>query len=159
MVRLGTGIRGWSVPANRKRGAVVTHAAAWCCGAGAVGPKSCEMVRCPLCPSNQAASHLVSRLMALAIRFEQLIQDGHVADYAELARLSHVSRARITQVMNLRLLAPDIQEQILFLPKIERGRDMVTFVSCNRSRWSRTGGNSGVCGGRRPARRQARQNS
>jgi hypothetical protein len=33
----------------------------------------------------------ITRLMALAIRFEQLIQAGHVADYAELARLGHVS--------------------------------------------------------------------
>jgi len=65
----------------------------------------------------------VARFMALAIRFDQLIQSGDVADYAELARLSHVTRARITQIMNLRLLAPDIQEAILFLPRVERGRD------------------------------------
>ena len=62
----------------------------------------------------------ISRFMALAIRFEQLIQAGEVTDYAELARLGHVTRARITQIMNLRLLAPDIQEQLLFLPRIER---------------------------------------
>jgi hypothetical protein len=67
----------------------------------------------------------LSRLMALAIRFEQLIHDGEVTDYAELARLGHVTRARITQVMNLLLLAPDIQEQILFLPRIEHGRDRI----------------------------------
>ena len=67
----------------------------------------------------------IARFMALAIRFEQLIQAGEVADYAELARLGHVTRARITQVMNLRLLAPDIQEQILFLPRIEGGREPV----------------------------------
>jgi hypothetical protein len=36
-----------------------------------------------------------------------------VKDYAELARLGQVSRARITQIMNLLNLAPDIQEQIL----------------------------------------------
>lgn len=41
--------------------------------------------------------------MALAIRFEQLIRDGVVADQAELARLSHVTRARLTQIMNLSL--------------------------------------------------------
>lgn len=52
----------------------------------------------------------IARLMALAIRFEQLISTGEVKDYAELARLGNVSRARITQIMNLRLLAPDIQE-------------------------------------------------
>ena len=51
----------------------------------------------------------------VAIRFERLIQAGAVADYAELARLGHVTRARITQIMNLRLLSPDIQERLLFL--------------------------------------------
>ncbi|MCX7425058.1 MAG: hypothetical protein NTW96_05445 [Planctomycetia bacterium] len=67
----------------------------------------------------------ISRFMALAIRFEQLIQAGEVADYAELARLGHVSRARITQVMNLLLLAPDLQERLLFLPRIEGGKERI----------------------------------
>jgi hypothetical protein len=64
--------------------------------------------------------------MALAIRLDQLIRDGAVADQAELARLGHVTRARLTQIMNLLCLAPDIQEQILFLPTTERGRDTLT---------------------------------
>ena len=68
----------------------------------------------------------VSRLMALAIRFDQLIRDGVVKDQAELARLGHVSRARLTQIMNLLNLAPDIQEEILFLLATERGRDVMT---------------------------------
>lgn len=67
----------------------------------------------------------VSRLMALAIRFDQLIRDGVVIDQAELARLGHVTRARLTQIMNLLGLAPDIQEKLLFL-RTERGRDGVT---------------------------------
>ncbi len=67
----------------------------------------------------------ISRLMALAIKMEQLVQDGHVRDFAELARLGHVSRARVTQIMNLNFLAPDIQEEILFLPRVERGRDPI----------------------------------
>ena len=68
----------------------------------------------------------VSRLMALAIRFDQLIREGVVADQADLARLGHVTRARLTQIMNLLSLAPDIQEAILFLPAIERGREAIT---------------------------------
>src|SRR4051812_25452387 len=67
----------------------------------------------------------ISRLMALAIRFDGLLQRGEVKDYAELARLGHVTRARVTQVMNLLQLAPDIQEAILFLPEVEEGRDPV----------------------------------
>ena len=68
----------------------------------------------------------VAKLMALAIRFERLIRDGVVADQAELARLGHVTRARLTQIMNLLNLAPDIQEALLFLPRVERGEDPVT---------------------------------
>jgi hypothetical protein len=55
----------------------------------------------------------IARLMALAIKFDALIRDGAVRDYADLARLGHVSRARITQIMNLLNLAPVIQEAIL----------------------------------------------
>lgn len=65
----------------------------------------------------------VARLMALAIHFEELLKRGEVKDYADLARLGHVTRARITQIMNLLLLAPDIQEEILFLPVVEAGRE------------------------------------
>ena len=68
----------------------------------------------------------VARLMALAIRLEQLISDGVVTDQAELARIGHVSRARLTQIMNLLCLAPDIQEEILFLPHVDTGRELVT---------------------------------
>ena len=67
----------------------------------------------------------ISRLMALAIHMQDLVDKGEVVDYAELARLAHVSRARITQIMNLLHLAPDIQEDILFLPKTENGRDPI----------------------------------
>ncbi|MCW5756711.1 MAG: hypothetical protein KIT54_05690 [Phycisphaeraceae bacterium] len=68
----------------------------------------------------------VTRLMALAIRFEQLIRDGEVRDLADIARLGQVTRARVTQIMNLLHLAPDIQAAILFLPRIEGGRDPIT---------------------------------
>ena len=63
----------------------------------------------------------VTKLMAPAVRFEGLIASGEVADYAELARLAHVSRARITQIMNLLILAPENQEALLFLPLVEKG--------------------------------------
>src|SRR6516162_3603935 len=67
----------------------------------------------------------IARLMALALRFEQLVRTGAVRDYAELARLGQVSRARITQITSLLHLAPDIREAILFLPRVHRGRDPV----------------------------------
>jgi DNA invertase Pin-like site-specific DNA recombinase len=55
----------------------------------------------------------VSRLLALALKMEQMIQEGTVKNYSELAHLGQVSTARITQVMNLLHLAPDIQEDVL----------------------------------------------
>jgi hypothetical protein len=61
-----------------------------------------------------------------SVRDQALLDDGTVGSYAELARLAGVTRARMTQIMNLLLLAPDIQEEILFLPRTVRGRDAVT---------------------------------
>ena len=91
-------------------------------------------VECNLVPGGGRKNNLciptsrvprISRLMALAIRFEDLIKAGGIADYSELAQLGHVSRARITQIMNLLHLAPNIQEQVLFLPPTRRGRDPI----------------------------------
>lgn len=67
----------------------------------------------------------LARLMAMAIRCEDLVRRGEVTDYAELARLGHITRARMTQIINLNNLAPDIQEEILFLPQTIKGRDPI----------------------------------
>ena len=67
----------------------------------------------------------IARLMALALRFEQLVRSGAVRDHAALARLGQVSRPRITQIMSLLHLAPDLQEKILFLPRVRTGRDPI----------------------------------
>ncbi|WP_417851074.1 hypothetical protein [Thalassoglobus sp.] len=69
----------------------------------------------------------ITKLMALAIRFEKLIRDGVVENQAEIAQLGMISRARVTQIMNLLNLAPEIQEEILFLPRVEKGKDPVTL--------------------------------
>jgi len=68
----------------------------------------------------------VARLLALAIHFDKLIRKGMVRDYADLARLGGVSRARISQIMDLLNLAPSIQEEILFMPRALEARDVVT---------------------------------
>ena len=65
----------------------------------------------------------VARLMALALRFERLVLSGQAANYADLARLGKVTRARMSQILNLLQLAPDLQERVLFLTRPERGRD------------------------------------
>jgi hypothetical protein len=56
----------------------------------------------------------ITRLMALAIKFQDMVDRGEVRGYADLARLGYVTRARLTQIMNLVLLAPDVQERLLF---------------------------------------------
>jgi hypothetical protein len=67
----------------------------------------------------------ISKLMALAIKFERLLREGKVADQSELARLARVTQPRMTQIMNLNHLAPDIQEELLFLPPLQGGRESI----------------------------------
>jgi hypothetical protein len=74
-------------------------------------------------PNPAARPPRIACLLTLAHRFEGLVRSGAVKDYAELARLGHVTRARVTQIMNLLNLAPDIQEYLLWLPS-RRGREI-----------------------------------
>ena len=68
----------------------------------------------------------VTRLMALAIKLSDDLDAGRVKDLADIAHLGNITRARVTQIMNLLTLAPDIQEAILFLPRTIKGRAPVT---------------------------------
>jgi hypothetical protein len=63
----------------------------------------------------------VARLVALAHKLEARVRFGEVNDYAELAKLAHVSPARIAQIVILIQLAPDIQEYVLFLSSEHAG--------------------------------------
>src|SRR5262249_60722076 len=67
----------------------------------------------------------VTRLTSMAIGLDGLLRSRELLDQATVARLGRVSRARLTQIMNLLFLAPDIQEQLLFLPPIIGGRTLV----------------------------------
>ena len=68
----------------------------------------------------------VARLLALAHRFRELLHVGEVRDYADLAALAGVTRPRVTQIMNLLHLAPDIQEAVLDLSRTLHGRDPIS---------------------------------
>lgn len=57
----------------------------------------------------------VAALLALAHHVQQMIDAVRIADRAEVARRLRWTRARVSQVMDLLLLAPDIQEEVLFL--------------------------------------------
>jgi len=63
--------------------------------------------------------HRIARILALAHRLDELVRSGAVRDHGELARLGHVSPARICQFMTLLHLAPAIQEYLLFLTTAE----------------------------------------
>lgn len=68
----------------------------------------------------------ISKLMALAIRYDQLLKDGVVGSQTEIAELAQVTQPRMTQIMNLLHLSPEIQEELLFLAEVGEGRDKVT---------------------------------
>ncbi len=61
----------------------------------------------------------LTRLLALAHRWNRLIEEGVVSNYAEIARMMGLSRARVTQIMDLLYLAPEIQEEILVSTRSE----------------------------------------
>jgi hypothetical protein len=69
----------------------------------------------------------IARRMALALHVETLVRAGTVCSFAEVARLGHVSRARVSQILSLLQLAPDLQEQLLFLPRPAQGREPLPF--------------------------------
>jgi hypothetical protein len=70
----------------------------------------------------------IARLMALAIRLEEQVRTGVVGSYAEEAAVGHVTRARVSQILNLVNLAPDLQEALLHLPRTESGRDPLVLA-------------------------------
>jgi hypothetical protein len=91
--------------------------------------------------SNAGRVPRLARLMALALRCQGLLRSGAITDQAELARLGQVSRARISQILNLLHLAPDLQEQLLFLPLIHQGRERLHLADlqplCRQWDWRR----------------------
>lgn len=68
----------------------------------------------------------VARLLALAHRIDRMIAAGEIRDWAEAARLCGLTRARMTQIANLLLLAPVIQEEIVAWPPVTEGRETIT---------------------------------
>ena len=68
----------------------------------------------------------ITQVLAMALQFQEMIDRGEIGRHADLARLGCVSRERISQIMLLTWLAPDIQEAILRLPQMPGGRFPVT---------------------------------
>jgi len=74
----------------------------------------------------------ITRLLALALKFEEMIRSGVMGNYTVMAQLGQVSRSRFTQVTNLLNLAPDIQEEILFLRSEEAERLRISELSVRK---------------------------
>ena len=79
----------------------------------------------PVGPKEPGRVPRLARLMALALRCDGLLRAGAVESQTEIARLGHVTRARVSQILNLLNLAPEIQEELLFLPRTLAGRDPI----------------------------------
>jgi len=63
----------------------------------------------------QGRAPRIARLLALSHKLDKMVRSGEISGYSQLARLGHISSARLTQIMVLLHLAPAIQEYILFL--------------------------------------------
>ena len=81
----------------------------------------------------------ITQVLALAMQFREMIRSGDARDCADLARLGGLTRERISQIMKLLWLAPDIQMEILYLPPTPGGRFPVSEVAmreiANRLAW------------------------
>jgi hypothetical protein len=90
------------------------------------GRRRIECGPVPETPSHQPGRvPRVARLLALALRFAEQIRTGALSSYVELADLGKVTPARVSQIMNLINLSPDLQEVILFMPATVHGRDVI----------------------------------
>jgi hypothetical protein len=89
-------------------------------------------LRAKLRPAGEGTEHVPSRrvgrlpritqVLALAIHVEDMIRRGEAKDYADIARLSCLCRERISQIVRLNYLAPDIQVELLYLAPTTSGR-------------------------------------
>jgi len=68
----------------------------------------------------------ITRLMALAIRFDELLRSGRATGLQHIAEIGHVSQPRVSQILSLTMLAPEIQEELLFLPRMTKGKPEIS---------------------------------
>jgi hypothetical protein len=58
----------------------------------------------------------ITRMLVLGYHFERLVREGKVKNYAEIARMTGLTRARVTQIVNLLLLPLGTQDRVLLDP-------------------------------------------
>ena len=64
----------------------------------------------------------IAKLVALASRMQSMLESGEVESFQQLAEIGRISQPRMTQIMSLLNLAPDIQEELLYLPEVMLGK-------------------------------------
>ena len=67
----------------------------------------------------------IAKLVALGSRMQSMIDLGQVESFGQLAELGRISQPRMTQIMSLLNLAPDIQEELLYLPEVMQGKAQI----------------------------------
>lgn len=82
--------------------------------------------------ANRGRLPRITEALALAIHFEDLIERGEAKDYADVARLSCLCRERVSQIVRLAYLAPDIQVELLYLPPAPTGRFPISEASARK---------------------------
>jgi hypothetical protein len=60
----------------------------------------------------------VAVMLALAHQIQRKIDRGEIPDQAAAARRLELTRARLTQLLDLTLLGPDVQERVLALESV-----------------------------------------
>ena len=74
----------------------------------------------------------LTRVLALAVHFEHMIATGEAEGYADVARLTCLCRERVSQIVRLTYLAPEIQVEILYLPPCPAGRYPISEVAARK---------------------------
>lgn len=74
----------------------------------------------------------ITRVLALAVHLDEMIRRGDAQDFADIGRLSGLCRERVSQIMRLNYLAPDIQVELLYLPPIPSGRYPISETSIRK---------------------------
>ena len=67
--------------------------------------------------------------LVLAYQIQELFEKEKAKNLGQVAQWLHMTHARISQIMNLLFLAPDIQEEILF-----SGREKISQITEHKIR-------------------------
>lgn len=100
----------------------------------AIGANGHKVIRKGKKPKHAKPTRLprITRLMALAIKYEHLLAKSIVENQFVLAELAGVDESQISAILRLRLFAPDIQEWLLSLPEQEENNDPVYWTDIRK---------------------------